>query len=622
MSNRKIHINNQKDKASLGRKNKSKSFLNQIGNRLKGKSLKEGDVKVNPKLVKAAQRTAVGQKLKKAAKFNPKRRAEFELQKKAKELARPANKVVRKVQKANKFDPKKKLEFEAQRATKKTSLGKKIGELKRLNPLTLGKKKARKAINKTAFGKAKKNLERTTGLNILEETKLIPKAKKLSLEDLKSKKDGKTIIPQSRNLAEIQDRKKQKEKLKKGLKKSIKLGGMALLLLVGAVVAFNALTQKNEEPIAEEKSKAPKFGVDFKAFDAETKVLQKTQSLGLTLDELNLSQSEVYQMERAIMENDGLESLEKDKKVYVLKSKKDGALMHFIYEYSPNLYMKLNFKEVNMVEMVTQATDSKVTETGFVVQSSLMETILETGLRYDLIEKIEETMASKIDLFRVKTGDEFKLIYEQQLVNDELVGTGDLLAIAYKPVNGKTVKGYYFEGQEYPYFDETARPMKSSFLLAPVSIAKITSAFGPRFHPILKKSKPHNGTDYAAPEGTPIFSVADGEIIKAEFGKFNGNYVKIKHDDTYKTQYLHMSQIAPGMVPGRKVSQGETIGFVGSTGLATGPHVCFRFWKNDVQVNHLTENLPQLKQLPFEEMLKFDKLRSEMNTLLDNTVVY
>ena len=118
--------------------------------------------------------------------------------------------------------------------------------------------------------------------------------------------------------------------------------------------------------------------------------------------------------------------------------------------------------------------------------------------------------------------------------------------------------------------------------------SRISSKYSPkRFHPVQKRMKAHLGTDYAAPTGTPIMAVGDGVVKEARRKKYNGKYVKIKHNATYSTQYLHMSKIANGMKPGRKVRQGEIIGYVGSTGLATGPHVCFRFWKNGRQVDHL-----------------------------------
>ena len=145
------------------------------------------------------------------------------------------------------------------------------------------------------------------------------------------------------------------------------------------------------------------------------------------------------------------------------------------------------------------------------------------------------------------------------------------------------------------YFDENGNSLRKTFLRSPLKFYRISSKYRKRrFHPVLKRYRDHLGTDYAAPTGTPIMSVADGEVIEARWGKNNGRYVKIVHNNIYSTQYLHMSRFVKGLKKGKKIKQGEIIGYVGSTGLATGPHVCFRFWRNGKQVDPYKQNdLPE-----------------------------
>lgn len=138
-----------------------------------------------------------------------------------------------------------------------------------------------------------------------------------------------------------------------------------------------------------------------------------------------------------------------------------------------------------------------------------------------------------------------------------------------------------------------------------------------RYHPVQKRWKAHLGTDYAAPKGTPILAVGDGKVIEARYKKFNGNYVKIKHNSTYTTQYLHMSKFAKGIRSGKYVRQGDVIGYVGSTGLATGPHVCFRFWKNGKQVNHRTQKLPASQPVKKELLPSFNSIKDSLKIQLD-----
>jgi murein DD-endopeptidase MepM/ murein hydrolase activator NlpD len=160
--------------------------------------------------------------------------------------------------------------------------------------------------------------------------------------------------------------------------------------------------------------------------------------------------------------------------------------------------------------------------------------------------------------------------------------------------------------------------MKRMFLKAPVKFSRISSRFNlKRFHPVTKSVKAHLGTDYAAPYGTPILATADGVVEDARFKQYNGNYVKIRHSGQYKTQYLHMSKIAKGIRPGSRVKQGDVIGYVGSTGLATGPHVCYRFWKDGKQVDPLKQKLTFEEPLPAKYKTAFLATTQRTKTSLD-----
>jgi murein DD-endopeptidase MepM/ murein hydrolase activator NlpD len=152
----------------------------------------------------------------------------------------------------------------------------------------------------------------------------------------------------------------------------------------------------------------------------------------------------------------------------------------------------------------------------------------------------------------------------------------------------------------------------------PLEFSRISSRYsGRRYHPVQKRYKAHRGTDFAAPKGTPIRSVGDGIIVEARYKKYNGNYVKVKHNSTYSTQYLHMSKIASGIRPGVKVKQGQTIGFVGSTGLATGNHLCYRFWKNGVQIDALKVKLPPSEPVSEDNKASFIARRDQLMEALD-----
>ena len=170
----------------------------------------------------------------------------------------------------------------------------------------------------------------------------------------------------------------------------------------------------------------------------------------------------------------------------------------------------------------------------------------------------------------------------------------------------------------HDYYDEDGRSLRKTFLRAPLDFTRISSRYsGRRFHPVQKRWKAHLGTDYAAPTGTPIMTTADGVVIAAKYTSANGNYVKVRHNGTYTTQYLHMSKIRPGVKNGLHVKQGDVIGYVGSTGLATGPHVCYRFWVNGKQVDPYRQKLPDAEPLTQERMSVYKAYMKELKTRLD-----
>ncbi len=306
-------------------------------------------------------------------------------------------------------------------------------------------------------------------------------------------------------------------------------------------------------------------------------------------------------------------------KEYMILAPKDGEAAHyFIYEPSPFEYVVYDLQGDANVEIIKRKVDTKVVENSGIVESSLWNAIVGNDMSYEIASKMEDAFAWSVDFHHVQKNDRFKLIYEELFIEGESVGVGQIKAATFKHYD-KEFNAYFYEDENYAgYFDDQGRPMKKAFLKSPVKFARISSPFNRRrFHPILRRVKPHLGTDYAAPRGTPILAVANGTVTKASYSRGNGRYVKIKHDKVYDTQYLHMSKFAKGIKPGTRVKQGEVIGYVGSTGLATGPHVCFRFWKNGKQVNHRKENLPPPEPMSEASMKDFVVVRDAVKAQLD-----
>jgi len=297
-------------------------------------------------------------------------------------------------------------------------------------------------------------------------------------------------------------------------------------------------------------------------------------------------------------------------KPYTVLARDTSAMAdYFIYEPSVFAYYVFDLKE-GKVERVERPVETKVRSASGLIESSLWNTMMDNGLSFELAAKLEDAFQWTLDFHHLQQGDYFKVIFEEQYIEGEPVGVGRILAAYYNNLGTEYYAIWYDQTKEEGYYDLEGRPMNKGFLKAPVKYARISSAYNPRrFHPILKRVRPHLGTDYAAPYGTPILAVGDGVVVKAGYTRGNGNYVKIKHNDTYATQYLHMQRFAKGIRVGAHVKQGQVIGYVGSTGLATGPHVCFRFWKNGRQVDHRRLTFPPPEPLPQEELPAFYKVR-------------
>lgn len=268
---------------------------------------------------------------------------------------------------------------------------------------------------------------------------------------------------------------------------------------------------------------------------------------------------------------------------------------YFVYENSLTNYtvFDLTDKEhIHVYECQKDITYKTLTAAG-VITNSLYEALQDANASSELATYIADIFAWTIDFFKIQKNDKFKIIYTQKYVNDQPVGIGQIQA-AYFETSGEGNYAIAFEQDGEPsFFTETGEAVRKAFLKAPLKYSRISSRYNKRRrHPVSGVVKGHFGTDYAAPTGTPIYSVGNGTIIEKARKGGNGNYIKIRHNTTYTTQYLHMSRFAKGMAVGKRVQQGDVIGYVGSTGLATGPHLCYRFWKNGVQVDPFKEKFP------------------------------
>lgn len=356
-----------------------------------------------------------------------------------------------------------------------------------------------------------------------------------------------------------------------------------------------------------------KFGFVMDTFQVKKGEVVSGLTMGKLLSENGVS---VNDIDRLVANSKGIFNLNSGfrigKPYTILSDQNSSQAKHLIFE--PNMYEYIVFDLTDEMEVRKEEKpiDTKRMAVHGVIESSLWATLTKNGVSFEAAAKMEDALQWSVDFSHTQKGDAFRMIYDQHFIEGNEVGAGQVYAAVYTREGNDSYAFWFEDGDNKGFFDQEGRPIQSSFLKAPVKFTRISSRYNKRrFHPILKRVRPHLGTDYAAPYGTPIYAVGNGVIAEAAYTKGNGRYIKIKHDDVYQTQYLHMSKFAKGMKRGRQVAQGEVVGYVGSSGLATGPHVCFRFWKNGRQVNHLRENLPQAKPLPEESLQKFFEIRDE-----------
>ena len=366
--------------------------------------------------------------------------------------------------------------------------------------------------------------------------------------------------------------------------------------LKGNKTAKQAVAVKQEAPVI-------KYGMVVNDFKMLSHIVQPNELFSEIFSQYNVTAGAINYFVSKSGEVFNLKKIKAGNRFTVLCEKNDSMLVpkKLVYEESKVNYVVFNLDDSLYMYRGQNSVERKHREVSGVIHSSLYETLEENNIDPSLAVRMSEIFAWSVDFYKIQNGDKFKVIYDEDMVGGKSVAIGEISAIVFNS-GGKDNYAFYYakdKTHEGDYYDENGNTMHKQFLKSPVKFSRISSRFTmKRFHPVTKIWKAHLGTDYAAAYGTPILATADGTIEEAQFKVFNGNYVKIRHNGEYKTQYLHMSKIGKGIHRGAHVKQGEVIGYVGSTGLATGPHVCYRFWKDGSQVDPLKQKLTFADPMP------------------------
>ena len=298
----------------------------------------------------------------------------------------------------------------------------------------------------------------------------------------------------------------------------------------------------------------------------------------------------------------------------------DGDLTQLRYQASEfeELIIHHDMEQIS-TEIITHDQQIRLVNAQGSITNSLFGAGKAAGLTDNMVMKLANIFSWDIDfVLEIREGDSFSLIYEQVYKNGDYLTEGKILAASFTN-QGKTYEAVYYEDAsgEGSYYAPDGRAMKKAFLRAPLNFSYISSNFNPkRLHPITKRVKAHRGIDYRAPTGTPVYAAGSGRVIEASYNKYNGNYVFIQHPNGIVTKYLHFSKKA--VKKGARVKQGQTIGYVGSTGMSTAPHLHYEFIYNGVHRNPRTVSLPKSKPLPAELMTEFLSFATPLLTQLSD----
>ncbi len=392
-----------------------------------------------------------------------------------------------------------------------------------------------------------------------------------------------------------------------------------------AIIAFSAIacSSKNDEKTTPKAN--IQFGINADDYTVERKTVESGESWSKILDSYGIGHRKVLRLDELTREICPLRQIRAGNR-YTTFTRQDSVsvqLDHLVYEKNMVDYVVFSFvgDSVAVREGKRDVTIKRQKRTA-VINNSLWGAIMEEKLPYSLAAEMEDIYQWTIDFFGIQVKDSFTVIYDEKFIDTMSIGVGRIWGAKFVH-RGKEIYAIPFEQNGVvQYWEEDGGSLRKQLLKAPLKFTRISSKFSnARLHPVTRKVRPHHGVDYAAPTGTPVYSVADGVIVSKGFNGAAGHMIKVKHPGNLMSGYLHLSRYAKGISVGTRVSQGQVIGYVGSTGRSTGPHLDFRLWKNGTAIDPL--KVPQKPAEPISKANreKFEKVRFRVVAELNGDVV-
>jgi murein DD-endopeptidase MepM/ murein hydrolase activator NlpD len=400
------------------------------------------------------------------------------------------------------------------------------------------------------------------------------------------------------------------------------LGILALIpYLIGSYIETPEVAAKTEFLPTEQHIE---YGINCDSLRIERGIVHKNQSLSEILSLYDIGTEIIHQVASLSRPVFDVRKMKVGNPYTILFSRDTvPEMLYFIYEEDEVSYITYELKDQIKVKRSEKPLAREMKVATGVIESSLWNSLVENGNDPELASEMSEVYAWTIDFFGIQKGDYYKVIYEDLIVDGKSIGIGNVLAASFHHMGSDIYAFRFTSNGETGYYNEKGENLQRAFLKAPLRFKRISSGFSHgRMHPILKIRRAHLGVDYAANYGTPVQTIGDGTVIEKGWNKGGGgNYIKIKHNGAYTTQYMHLAGFAKGIKTGSRVQQGDVIGYVGSTGLSTGPHLDFRVYLNGQAIDPLKVESPPSEPVGAAYMQAYNMMKDSLRTGLDTVEV-
>ena len=404
------------------------------------------------------------------------------------------------------------------------------------------------------------------------------------------------------------------------------------IIILSSLFLFNGCTNKelelkdntkSDNPVVElKKTPETKYGIETDFYTIVAEKVKKNQNIGDIFGEQNISYDIVLKASNLDSIFD-IRRIKTGQTISFFFPKNDSLQKpdYIVYEKDIKSFVVFDLRDSLNMYVDEKKTEVRLREVSGQINSSLWNAMTDIDVNPILAIELSEVYAWSIDFFGLQKGDHFSVIYQEEYIDSVFYRIDTIHAIRFDHANHYYYAYRFKQDSAWSFFDEEGNSLRKAFLKAPLRFSRISSRFtNSRLHPVLKIRRPHHGVDYAAPRGTPVYSVGDGKVIKKGWDKGGGRFVKIKHNSVYTTVYMHFSKFAKGIKVGDFIQQGQIVGYVGSSGLATGPHLDFRFYKNGKAVDPLKVKSPPVNPIKEVNKAEFLKVVEKYHGTLDSLI--